>query len=157
MAEAKNTEQTKHLNYTSPAQQPVPVCPFCASRQVQKDGHRTWYCPECQALFNAQDIERERLRSLISLHLIGTSEEKPLIFRDDNIPTVGEEWPETVGLSSNDLLRVQALFLFQDGTMWYRPQGSVEWLDLDSLDNRDLANIAEALDGETPWGNDTAA
>lgn len=53
-----------------------------------------------------------------------------------------EEEPMRVDITVEELSSpIDALFLFEDGTMWYRVKGQAEYLDLDTLSIAALESI----------------
>ena len=106
-------------------------CPFCESSKVvidETDGR--YHCTECDSLFDDEDIRREELRHRLSPKLSDTSEEKPLLV---DIP-VGE-----------DGRIIDSVFLFYDGTMWFRLKGEDEYKDIDELDIGDLETLVSGI------------
>ncbi len=106
-------------------------CPFCGSSEVsvdETDGRRR--CDECGRLFDDDDIRREELRHRLSPRLADTSEEEPMAAM---VP-VGAEGRI-----------IESVFLFEDGTMWYRLVGESEYEDIDTLPIADLENLVNLL------------
>lgn len=110
---------------------PCPPCPYCESTNTETtDEESRFHCRECGRLFDRGDIRREELRHTLSPRLSGTSEKKPL---EVNIP-IGE----------HGVTVVDRLFLFQDGTIWFRIKGETEYRDIDTLSIADLEKITKS-------------
>lgn len=107
------------------------TCPFCESSKVvidEADGR--YHCTECDRLFDDDDIRREELRHRLSPKLSDTSEEEPL---QVDIP-IGK-----------DGRIIDSVFLFYDGTMWFRLKGEDEYKDIDELDIDDLEALVSGI------------
>lgn len=97
-----------------------------------------------------EEIRRAQVRAILSHILMDTDEEHPLRLPDDDIIVIREWDPESVGLSSNDLPKIDALFQMPgDGTLWFHVYGTEEdaWTDFEhpqqGLDSFDLENLAD--------------
>lgn len=132
-------------------------CPYCGSRHFHQVGER-YVCDECQWLFDEDDIRWQELRHEISHRLIDTDEEHPVVFGDNNYVVIGENWDETVGLSTNDMFHCDRIFQVPgDGTIWLHIDGEydeedptgLKWHDIeeeDFLTPEDLEEIIRAID-----------
>ena len=132
-------------------------CPYCGSRHFHQVGER-YECDECLWLFDEDDIRWQELRHEISHRLIDTDEEHPVIFGDNNYVVIGENWDETVGLSTNDMLHCDRIFQVPgDGTIWLHIDGEYDpndptglaWHDIEEenfLTPEDLKEIIRAID-----------
>ena len=98
-------------------------CPYCGSENVREltpdeknelvreYGQSSDYkCDECDWLFNEDDIKWQELRHEISHYLIDTDEEHPIIFSPNGEAVIGEEWEDTVGLSTLEMLHCDRIF-----------------------------------------------
>ena len=146
------------------------LCPYCGSENVREltpdeknelvreYGQSSNYkCDECDWLFNEEDIKWQELRHAISHHLIDTDEEHPIIFTPNGEAIIGEEWIETYGLSTLDMLHCDRIFQIPgDGTIWFHLAGDYDendptgllWHDLEEegfLNLHDLEEILESL------------
>lgn len=132
-------------------------CPYCGSRHFHQVGER-YACDDCDCLFNEDDIRWQELRHEISRRLIDTDEEHPVIFGDNNYVVIGENWDETVGLSTNDMYHCDRIFQVPgDGTIWLHINGEyneqdptgLKWHDIeeeDFLTPEDLEEIILSID-----------
>lgn len=132
-------------------------CPYCESEQFHHYGDR-YECDECGSLFDEGDIKWQNLRHAISHYLIDTDEEHPIVFDPNGEAIIGENWPETFGLSTNDMLHCDMIFQIPgDGTIWFHIDGEYEdfetrkplWHDLEEegfLTMDDLEEILDALE-----------
>ena len=132
-------------------------CPYCGSRRFHQAGGR-YACDDCQWLFDEDDIRWQELRHEISHRLIDTDEEHPVIFGDNNYVVIGENWDETIGLSTNDMFHCDRIFQAPgDGTIWLHIDGEyneqdptgLKWHDIeeeDFLTPEDLEEIIRAID-----------
>ena len=145
-------------------------CPYCGSENVreltpdEKDelvreyGQSSDYkCDECDWLFDQDDIRWQELRHEISHYLIDTDEEHPIIFSPNGEAVIGEEWEDTVGLSTLEMYHCDRIFQIPgDGTIWIHIDGEYDasdptglrWHDIeeeDFLDQHDLEEILDAL------------
>ena len=145
-------------------------CPYCGSENVREltpdeknelvreYGQSSDYkCDECDWLFNEDDIKWQELRHEISHYLIDTDEEHPIIFSPNGEAVIGEEWEDTVGLSTLEMLHCDRIFQIPgDGTIWIHIDGEYDasdptglhWHDIeeeDFLDQHDLEEILDAL------------
>ena len=127
----KEEAEKYYEEYTGdPYTPPCPPCPYCESTDTETtDEEDRFHCCECGRLFDRDDIRREELRHTLSPRLSGTSEEKPL---EVNIP-IGE----------HGVTVVDRLFLFQDGTIWFRIKGETEYRDIDTLSIADLETVTK--------------
>ena len=135
-------------------------CPYCGSRHFHQVGER-YACDECQWLFDEDDIRWQELRHEISRRLIDTDEEHPVVFGDNNYVVIGENWDETVGLSTNDMFHCDRIFQVPgDGTIWLHIDGEydeqdptgLKWHDIeeeDFLTPEDLEEIIRSIDNVT--------
>ena len=125
----KEEAEKYYEEYTGdPYTPPCPSCPYCESTDTETtDEEGRFHCCECDHIFDTEDIRREELRHTLSPRLSGTSEEKPL---EVNIP-IGE----------HGVTVVDRLFLFEDGTMWFRIKGETEYMDIDTLSVTDLETV----------------
>ena len=146
-------------------------CPYCGSENVREltpdeknelvreYGQSSDYkCDECDWLFNQEDIRWQELRRAISHHLIDTDEEHPIIFTPNGEAVIGEDWDETVGLSTLEMLHCDRIFQIPgDGTIWIHIDGEYDpndptglvWHDIEEegfLDQHDLEEILDALE-----------
>ena len=146
-------------------------CPYCGSENVREltpdeknelvreYGQSSDYkCDECDRLFNQEDIRWQELRRAISHHLIDTDEEHPIVFTPNGEAVIGEDWDETVGLSTLEMLHCDRIFQIPgDGTIWIHIDGEYDpndptglvWHDIeeeDFLDQHDLEEILDALE-----------
>ena len=146
-------------------------CPYCGSENVREltpdeknelvreYGQSSDYkCDECDWLFNQEDIRWQELRRAISHHLIDTDEEHPIIFAPNGEAVIGEDWDETVGLSTLEMLHCDRIFQIPgDGTIWIHIDGEYDpndptglvWHDIEEenfLDQHDLEEILDALE-----------
>lgn len=128
----KKEAEAYYEEYTgNPYTPPCPPCPYCESTDTETtDEEGRFHCRECGRLFDRDDIRREELRQTLSPRLSGTSEEKPL---EVNIP-IGE----------HGVTVVDRLFLFEDGTIWFRIKGETEYRDIDTLCITDLEKITKS-------------
>lgn len=132
-------------------------CPFCGADALHATSEGDVYCSDCQRHFNIDEGNREVLRQEIWCRLkhLGATEEEPIVFGDNNPTVIGEECPETVGLSTLEMPHIEAMFVTDDGVVWYRIKGDTTtngdgWQDIDGqLDTHDLDNILESIDFET--------
>ena len=104
-----------------------------------------------------EEVEWNKVRQEISHRLIDTSEEHPFVFKGEHMPIVGETWPETSGLSSNDLPRVEKIFQVPgEGTIWVHLYGEYDketgdpaYHDIEEpgfLNTSDLYDIVAGMD-----------
>ena len=146
-------------------------CPYCGSENVREltpdeknelvreYGQSSDYkCDDCDWLFDQDDIRWQELRRAISHHLIDTDEEHPIIFTPNGEAVIGEDWDETVGLSTLEMLHCDRIFQIPgDGTIWIHIDGEYDpndptglvWHDIeeeDFLDQHDLEEILDALE-----------
>lgn len=132
-------------------------CPDCGCVDYHHYGDR-YECDECGRLFDEGDIKWQDIRSKISHYLIDTDEKHPIIFKPNNEAIIGENWPETVGLSTLEMYHCDRIFQVPgDGTIWihidgeYDPEDPVDglkWHDIEEegfLSTDDLNNILESL------------
>ena len=92
-------------------------------------------CEECEWLFDEEDIDWQELRHAISHYLIDTDEEHPIVFRPNEMPVIGENWPETYGLSTLEMSHLESIFQIPgDGTIWFHLEGEYEGSDFLDLD-----------------------
>lgn len=147
------------------------LCPYCGSENVREltpdeknelvreYGQSSDYkCDECDWLFNQEDIRWQELRRAISHHLIDTDEEHPIVFTPNGEAVIGEDWDETVGLSTLEMLHCDRIFQIPgDGTIWIHIDGEYDpndptglvWHDIEEegfLDQHDLEEILDALE-----------
>lgn len=132
-------------------------CPYCESEQYHHYGTR-FECEECGCLFDENDIKWEDLRHAISHYLIDTSEENPIIFEPNEEAIIGENWPETFGLSTLDMYHLDRIFQVPgEGIIYFHIDGEhdetdptgLKWHELDEegfLDFHDMEEILEALE-----------
>ena len=132
-------------------------CPYCGSRNWHHYSNR-YVCEDCDCLFDEKDIIWQELRHEISHHLIDTDEEHPIVFAANNQPIIGENWPETFGLSTNDMFHCDRIFQIPgEGTIWFHIDGEydetdptgLKWHDLEEegfLTNDDLKEIILSLE-----------
>ena len=132
-------------------------CPYCGSDQVA-EFQGGYHCENCDWLFDDEEIKWQDLRHSISHHLIDTDEEHPIVFEPNEMPVIGENWPETFGLSTLDMYHLDKIFqLPGDGTIWFHLEGEYDetdptgllWHDLEEenfLILDDLAEIFDALE-----------
>ena len=134
------------------------ICPYCGSEKYELSEDGRYHCLECDMLFDDEDIKWQDLRHQISHYLIDTDEEHPVVFGPNEMPIIGESWPETYGLSTLDMPHLDRIFQIPgDGTIWYHFEGEYEkrdptglrWRDIEDpgfLMLDDLRQIAEALE-----------
>jgi hypothetical protein len=145
-------------------------CPYCGSENVREltpdeknelvreyGQSSNFKCDDCDWLFDEDDIKWQELRHEISHHLIDTDEEHPIIFAPDSEVVIGEDWNDTVGLSTLEMLHCDRIFQIPgDGTIWIHIDGEYDaddptglrWHDIeeeDFLDQHDLEEILDAL------------
>lgn len=123
--------------YLAEYESAVPSCPYCGSGEVElgKEPCREFHCRGCDALFDDEDIQRQKLRDMLSPMLSETSEEKPFRFRvsikDPNLELDGKT--------------VVAAFLFYDGTMWFLVDGEGDFRDVDELSVPALESVVKTV------------
>ena len=147
------------------------LCPHCGSENVREltpdeknelvreyGQFSNYKCDDCDWLFDEDDIRWQELRRAISHHLIDTDEEHPIIFTPNGEAIIGEDWDETVGLSTLDMLHCDRIFQIPgDGTIWIHIDGEYDpndptglvWHDIEEenfLDQHDLEAILDALE-----------
>ena len=120
-------------------------CPYCDAHKAAKTLAPDLYeCqnPDCGRIYNSEDIERETLRHRLSPLLSGTSEEEPL-----QCDIILEDHPGNCGLSTLEMLNIDKMFLFDDGTIWLHVDGTPndEWEDFDDMDIEDIRTIVKEL------------
>lgn len=133
-------------------------CPYCGSEKFHPYGDR-YECDECHWLFDEEDIKWQELRHQISHHLIDTDEEHPFVFKPNDMPVIGEDWDDTIGLSTLEMPHIDQMFQVPgDGTIWFHIEGEYEdffertkpiWHDLEEQDYlilSDLQSIVEAFE-----------
>lgn len=84
-----------------------------------------------------EEIRRAQVRAILSHLLMDTDEEHPLRLPDDEVIVIRERNHESVGLSSNDLPKIDALFQMPgDGTLWFHVHGTEKdaWTDIEDAD-----------------------
>ena len=135
-------------------------CPYCGSENFHpsSDSIGRYECDECHWLFDEDDIRWQELRHTISHYLIDTSEDNPIVFEPNSMPVIGENWPETFGLSTLDMYHLDKIFQIPgDGTIWFHLEGEydendptgLKWHDLEEEDfliESDLMEIIDALE-----------
>ena len=78
-------------------------------------------------ILDEEDYKWKELRQRISHHLIDTDEEHPYVFKPNDMPVIGENWDETVGLSTLELPHIDKIFQVPgDGTIWFHIEGEYE-------------------------------
>ena len=132
-------------------------CPDCGCEQFHPYEDR-YECDSCGRLFDEEDIKWQELRRAISHHLIDTDEEHPIVFTPNGEAIIGEEWPETYGLSTLEMFHCDRIFQIPgDGTIWIHIDGEYDesdptgllWHDIEEegfLDLHDLEEIRDALE-----------
>ena len=102
------------------------------------------------------ELDWKKIREEISHRLIDTSEDNPIVFKGEHMPIVGETWPDTHGLSSNDLPRVEKIYQVPgDGTIWVHLYGEYDketgdpaYHDIEEpglFNTDDISNISSGL------------
>ena len=104
-------------------------CPYCGYKNASDK-----YCPDCQRTFGVEDIEREKLRRCFSSLLMHTNENEP---QTCDITIDGNGF----GLSTNDMLTIDKMFQFEDGTIWFHFYGADDYTDFDDIAVEDLKKI----------------
>ena len=147
------------------------LCPYCGSGNVREltpdeknelvreyGWSSNYKCDDCDWLFSEGDIKWQELRHAISHHLIDTDEVHPIIFTPNGEAIIGEDWDETVGLSTLEMYHCDRIFQIPgDGTIWIHLDGEYDendptgllWHDIEEenfLDLHDLESILGALE-----------
>ena len=132
-------------------------CPYCGGEHYHHFGIR-YECEDCDCLFDENDIRWEDLRHGISHYLIDTDENNPIVFEPNMEVVIGENWPETVGLSTLDMYHLDRIFQIPgDGMIFFHIDGEydetdstgLKWHNLDEegfLDFHDMEEILDALE-----------
>lgn len=123
------------------------ICPFCGAKGLKKKG-MYYFCEECQRTFSESEKNEETLRQEIALLLEETSEDCPKKVE----VTIGENNPETIGLSSLELPVIDSAFLAEgEGTVYIHIEGYNNkdkrpiWMETDFLTLDDLQTLRDSL------------
>ena len=116
-------------NQLDEAKVPLTECPYCHSA-VEVGADHTYHCPNCDSIFDDNDIEREPIRHQISaiLFAFGATQENPVEFNH------ALAFPKVIGL-----------FETQDG-IYLNPCDGGEPIAFDDWDTDELKQVLSLLE-----------
>ena len=112
-------------------------CPYCQSHNTNYDNNeQRWLCLDCDCLFDDEDIQREKLRHMMSILLNDTDEDCP-IECDICLSAINSVRPHID----------KCYMLPGEGSIWLHIDRTPEdeWMDFDEFDLEDLRDIVTGL------------